>query len=226
MKRAIITMGICIICLAASTGTTYAQDPITEIIKQGIIKVIKAVDLQVQRIQTRTIWLQNAQKVVENKMSELRLGEITDWVDKQKKIYQDYFDELAKVKPVISDYSEVKGIIAKQTQIVNEYRQAYSLFKKDRSFTPDEISYMYKVYSGILGESVKNLDQLFMVVNSFTTQMSDAKRLDIIHRVAAVIETNLSDLRQFNTQNKIIGLQRANEKNDIDQVRKLYGLPN
>lgn len=225
MKRTSILAVVCMCCLAVPAGTVRAQDPVTEAIKQGIIKVIKAIDLQVQRIQTRTIWLQNAQKVVENKMSELKLDEITDWVDKQKKIYQDYFDELAKVKAVISGYSEVKGIIARQTQIVMEYKQAYSLFKEDKNFSPDEISYMYKVYSGILGESVKNVDQLFIVVHSFATQMSDGKRLDIIHKVATDIETNLNDLRQFNTQNKIVGLQRANEKKDIDQMRKLYSLP-
>ena len=224
MKRVIIVLGIVMFSLVAPAGRVHAQDPITEAIKQGIIKVIKAVDLQVQRVQTRTIWLQNAQKVVENKMSELKLDEITDWVYKQKQIYQDYFDELGKVKAVIAGYSQVKEIIARQTQIVNEYKQAYSLFKEDKNFTPDEISYMYKVYSGILGESVKNIDQLFLVVNSFATQMSDGKRLDIIHTVAANIDTNLNDLRQFNTQNKIIGLQRANEKNDVDQLRKLYGL--
>ena len=225
MKRTSILAVVCVFCLGVPAGTVHAQDPVTEAIKQGVIKVIKAIDLQVQRIQTRTIWLQNAQKVVENKMSELRLDEITDWVDKQKEIYQDYFDELSKVKAVISGYSEVKGIIARQTQIVTEYKQAYSLFKEDKNFSPDEISYMYKVYSGILGESVKNVDQLFIVVGSFTTQMSDGKRLDIIHKVAADIETNLNDLRQFNTQNKIVGLQRANEKKDIDQMRKLYSLP-
>ena len=226
MKGSMVTIVIFIFCMAAPAGVAYGQDPVTEAIRQGVIKVIKAIDLQVQRIQTRTIWLQNAQKVVENKMSELKLNEITDWADKQKKLYQDYFDELAKVKEVISGYSEVRGIIARQKQIVAEYKQAYSLFKEDKNFQPDEISYMYKVYSGILSESVKNVDQLFLVIGSLSTQMSDAKRLDIIHKVAADIEMNLIDLRQFNTQNKIVGLQRANEKKDIDQIRKLYGLPN
>ena len=225
MRGSVVAVAVFIFCIAKPTGVAYGQDPVTEAIKQGIIKVIKAIDLQVQRIQTRTIWLQNAQKVVENKMSELKLNEITDWVDKQKKLYQDYFDELAKVKEVISGYSEVKGIIARQKQIVAEYKQAYGLFREDKNFSPDEIDYMYKVYSGILGESIKNVDQLFLVVGSFSTRMSDAKRLDIIHKAAADIETNLNDLRQFNSQNKIVALQRANEKKDIDQIRKLYGLP-
>lgn len=225
MKRTILAAAILMFSLSIPAGKAFGQDPVTEAIKQGVIKVIKAIDLQVQRIQTRTIWLQNAQKVVENKMSELRLGEITDWVDKQKKLYEDYFDELAKVKSVITGFFEVKGVIDRQKQIVAEYGRAYTVFREDKNFTQEEIAAMYKVYSGILEESVKNVDQLLLVVNSFATQMSDAKRLEIIHKVSAEIETNLSDLREFNSQNKIIGLQRANEKKDIDKMKKLYALP-
>ncbi|MBE7174522.1 MAG: conjugal transfer protein TraI [Williamsia sp.] len=225
MRKAVIATGILLLCQVVPSSSLRAQDPVTEAIKAAVIKVIKAIDLQVQRIQTRTIWLQNAQKVVENKMSELRLDEITGWVEKQRQLYQDYFDELSKVKSVISGFSEVRGIIDRQKQLVSEYRQAYGVFQEDKNFTPEEISYMYKVYSGILGESLKNVDQLFLVINSLTTQMSDAKRLEIIHQVAEGIETNLSDLRQFNTQNKVIALQRANEKKDIDQLRKLHALP-
>ena len=39
-------------------------------------------------------------------------------------------------------------------------------------FTPDEMEYMGKVYSGIIDASIKNLDQLSIVINSFNTQMS------------------------------------------------------
>jgi hypothetical protein len=50
-----------------------AQIPLAEVIKAGVKKVVKAVDLKVQRLQNKTIWLQNAQKVLENKLSKLRL---------------------------------------------------------------------------------------------------------------------------------------------------------
>ena len=61
-----------------------AQIPILEIIKAGVKKVIRAVDLQIQRLQNKTVWLQNAQKVLENKMAALKLTEISDWAAKQK----------------------------------------------------------------------------------------------------------------------------------------------
>src|SRR5436190_19444363 len=124
----------------------HSQDPIMEIIKAGVKKVIKAVDLKIQRLQNKTIWLQNAQKTLENTMSKLRLDEIGDWVEKQRKLYADYFDELHKVKTVLTYYQRVRDIIEQQIQIVNEYKAAWALFKQDKHFTADELDYMFGVY--------------------------------------------------------------------------------
>jgi len=201
-----------------------AQIPIYDIIKAAVKKVIKAVDLKIQRLQNKTIWLQNAQKTLENKMSKLKLTEISDWAKKQKELYAKYFDELYKVKNAISSYQAVRDIIRKQVQLVQEYSKAFNLSKQDKNFTPEEISYMQQVYTGILDESLKNIDQLQLVINAFATQMTDARRLEIIHAAGTNIEQNLTDLRQFNQQNIKISLQRSKERNDIDVVKKLYGL--
>jgi hypothetical protein len=80
------------------------------------------------------------------------------------------------------------------------------------------------VYNGILDESLKNIDQLFLVINAFTTQMSDAKRLEIMNAAADGIEENYFDLKSFNDQNKVIALQRASERGQLEQMKKLYGL--
>ena len=212
------------IALLVFSFNTQAQDPITLIIKEGITKVIKAVDLKIQRLQNKTIWLQNAQKAIENEMSKLKLNEISDWVEKQRKLYADYFDELWKIKAAITYYQRVKDIIANQLLLVKEYKAAYALFRQDKNFTKDEIDYMYRIYTGILNESIKNLDQVFVVTNAFATQMTDAKRMEIINEGADKIGQNLSDLRQFNNQNKMLSFQRAAERNEIEVVKKLYGL--
>ena len=88
MRKLLLFAGIVIIGSIVPSSKVKAQDPISIIIKQAIVKVIKAVDLKIQRLQTKTIWLQNAQKVVENTMSKLKLDDITDWVSKQKELYQ------------------------------------------------------------------------------------------------------------------------------------------
>src|SRR5919199_4459316 len=165
MKKQLVLFTILILILPLRKAS--AQDPITLIIKEAIKKVIVAVDLKIQRLQTKTIWLQNAQKVVENTMAQLKLDQITQWAQKQKDLYQQYFDELWKVKMVLSYYHRIKEVMNEQIAIVKEYKSAYALFRQDKHFTPDEIVYMGQVYAGMLEASVKNLDQLLLVVNSF-----------------------------------------------------------
>ena len=224
MKKLLAVVLLALCFMVSPVQNANAQIPIMEIIKQAITKVIVAVDLKIQRLQNKTIWLQNAQKVLENKMSELKLTEISDWVEKQRAQYANYFDELWRIKAALAYYQKVKDIIEKQLQLVNEYKGAWALFKQDKNFTVDELDYMQEVYNGMMDESIKNLDQLSLVINAFVTQMSDAKRMEIINEVDHNLDENLTDMREFNNQNKMMSLQRATEKGDIETVKKLYGL--
>jgi hypothetical protein len=112
----------------------------------------------------------------------------------------------------------------KQVRLVEEYKRAWALFQQDKHFTADEILHMGQVYTGILGESVKNLDLLFLVINSFNTQMSDGERLEIIDNAAEGMDINYNDLKAFNVQNMLLSLQRAKNKHDAEVVKQLYGI--
>jgi hypothetical protein len=224
MKKLLAVVLLALCFMVSPVQNANAQIPILEIIKQAVTKVIVAVDLKIQRLQNKTIWLQNAQKVLENKMSEMKLTEISDWVEKQRAQYANYFDELWRIKTALTYYQKVKDIIEKQLRLVNEYKAAWALFKQDKNFTVDELDYMQEVYNGMMDESMKNLDQLSLVINAFVTQMSDAKRMEIINEVDQNLDENLTDMREFNNQNKMMSLQRASEKGDIETVKKLYGL--
>jgi hypothetical protein len=224
MKKLFMSIGVMVMFSTAPLTSVNAQDPITLIIKEAVVKVIKAVDLKIQRLQNKTIWLQNAQKVVENAMSKAKLEEIGGWVEKQRTLYKDYFDELRQVKSIISNYQRIREITEKQVRLVEEYRRAWALFQQDKHFTADEILQMGQVYTGILGESAKNLDLLFLVINSFSTQMSDGKRLEIIDNAAEGMDITYNDLKAFNVQNMLLSLQRTKGSNDVDAVKQLYGL--
>jgi len=226
MKKYISILAISVSLLAAPSTTfkANAQIPVLEVIKAGVKKVIQALDLQIQRLQNKTIWLQNAQKVLENQLSKLKLTEIADWTVRQKELYGKYYQELQKVRSAISYYQRIKAITQKQVSLVNEYKQAYNLFRQDKHFTAAEINYMGKVYSGILEASIKNLDQIVLVTSSFKTQMSDAKRLELINSAADRLDENYNDLKQFNNQNIGLSIQRSKDQQDIQSTLKLYGI--
>jgi len=223
----IMTLWLCLGLTIAPVGQTQAAIPaaIAKIIKAAVVKVIKAVDLMLQRLQNKTIWLQNAQKELENILSKMKLDEIADWTEKQKEQYRKYYEELAKVKSIIAYYQRIRDITQKQAKLLQEYNKAWGLFRQDKNFTADELEYMAKVYTGILKESLKNIDLISLIVKSFTTQMADAKRLEIINQAADQVDKNYDELKIFNRQNILLSLQRAKTQYDVEAIKKLYGLP-
>jgi hypothetical protein len=212
-----------IICFLAITST-QAQLPVIEVIKQASVKVIKAVDLMVQRWQNETLWLQNAQQELQNVLEKTKLQEIGDWVERQRAIYADYFDELSRVKSYIAEFHEVRSIITMQARMVDQYRQAITLFRGDTYFSAAEITYMEEVYSGILEQSVRNMEHMQIVVKAYTTSMSDAERLVVIHGVSKDVQKSYNDLQAFTRQNQVMRLQRAKTIDEVNQVKKMYGI--
>src|ERR1700742_1899196 len=113
MKKGIKVLAL-LFCLVLATARSDAQIPV---IGQVITAVIQAIDVGVQKLQTQTIYLQDAQRVVENAMSQLKLNDISSWLQKEKDLYSEYYQELWKVKSYISYYDRVKDIISKEQSI-------------------------------------------------------------------------------------------------------------
>lgn len=232
-KRILRKVVLVILCtLYLSPGPTFAFTsapppapvPVVVVIKTAAKKVLRAIDLKIQRLQNKTIWLQNAQKTLENVLSKLKLTEIAEWTERQKELYQGYYQELVKVKALISYYQRIRDITKMQSEMIAEYGRVWNLLRQDTRFTTDELDYMEEVYSGMLEASLKNTDQIFLIVQAFTTQMSDASRLEIINDAADRVEQTYMDLKRFNRQNILLSLQRAKAQGELEAVRQLYGI--
>jgi conjugation system TraG family ATPase len=206
------------------TGHTQAQVPIADIIKEAVKKVLIATDLEIQRMQTQTVTLQDAQKMVENIMQSVQLSGIAGWVQQQKDLYGEYFQELWTVKSALTDYQEVAAILNKQARLVAAYKQATTAMRQDPHFSPAEIGHMERVYDGILGQSIQNLTQLGTVINAFVTQMDDAGRLHIIDATGRQLNESYNDLQRFTQDNILLSMQRCKDQQDGNFIRSLYGI--
>jgi len=195
---------------------------IMEAIKAAVKKVIQAMDLKIQRLQNRTIWLQNAQKVLENRLSELKLREISEWSENQRRQYDELFEELWKVKSIISRYQRVRDIAAMQRLLFREYEQAWSRINSAAVFRSDEKQVIGKVYQRLLNESLENLNHLTGIMTSFNTQMDDAERLASIHLAEERIRKNLEELRALNAQN--FKIMHARDLHPLNTIKQNYGL--
>jgi len=213
-----------IVMLLAYSSRSSAQIPVVEAVKLVVKKVIKAIDLKVQRMQNQTIWLQNAQKTLENELSRFRLNEISNWSEKQRSLYDEYYQELWQVKSTIAYYQRIKALTLQQVALIGEYQRAWKLFQSDKHFRIEEINEMQRVYLGILDASAKNLDQIMLVVNPGKTQMTDQQRLEAINQAGDRLDENYSDLKQYNNQNMILSLHRSKDLNEVQTIKNYYGI--
>ena len=210
--------------LGSMMAERAAAQPVVSIITEGITKVIRAVDLEVQRMQTKTIVLQEAQKELENAMSELRLGEIQDWVEQQKDLYAGYFQELWQVKDVLSGYHRVSETIQREEQILAGCQQAVKLFQQSGHFSSNELGLIVSVYGGMVSESAKNLDALLKAIQPYAYQLTDQQRMVLIDAAAQDMDRTYRDMQVYTHENQLMALQRTSDENDYNTLKKLYGL--
>lgn len=222
-RRFMIVPALLLACLAPGGAEAQVLD-IIAIINAAVKKVIVATDLEVERLQTQTISLQNAEWAIENNMDADELTDIAGWVQQQKNLFAEYYQELWQVKNALSTYEQVKAMISKQAQIVSGSSQAYGILGQDKHFSTAEVSHMYAVLSGIVSQSVQNLKSLTMVVTALVTQMNDAGRLRIIDATGSDIDRNYRDLAQFSQESYLLSLQRAKDENDVAATKALYGI--
>ncbi|HZK64296.1 MAG TPA: conjugal transfer protein TraI [Puia sp.] len=208
------------------TAVTHADAQLVAgtVLSQTAGRVIRAIDLKVQRMQNQTIWLQNAQKLLENELSKLKLAEIAGWSGKQQQLYSNYYSELGQIKSYILFYRRIKDLTLKQAGLVSAYKQYWNLFHNDPHFSAAELSQMQRVYAGILDAILKNLNQIMMAVQRNQTQMSDEQRLELINKAGDRLDGNYSDLKQFNTQNEMLSLQRARDEQELLTLKQYYGI--
>jgi DNA repair ATPase RecN len=141
-------------------------------------------------------------------------------------LHKAFLDGLMEVSPTVRKYRRVADITFDQITLVKEYRKAYDRFRRDNNFNIQELAYLGRVYDNLFKESLRNLDELLTVITAGKARMSDDERLLAIDRIYAAMQDKLLCLRHFNNNTTILAVQRAKERNDVQAIRKIYGLNN
>jgi hypothetical protein len=200
-----------LLVLFISCASLRAQsvDPISLV----MAKVIKAIDLQVQKLQNQTIWLQQAQQLAENELSKLKLGEIADWQNKQKELYADYFQELNTVKTVVKSLPQVKQILNMQAQIVTEYNRFTKDIAQQHSF--DELLLLSR-------DIVQSLQQ---VISGGAMSMKDADRALFLCTLRNAMSECLDSIKALNKQQVRLTASKLRMQADMQFLKKLNAKP-
>ncbi len=140
-------------------------------------------------------------------------------------LHDHFLDALLQVSPTIRRYKKIADIISLQLQLVKEYRAAWRRFQGNNNFSTKELEHIQRVYNNLFNASLRNLDDLVMVITPRHLRMSDDERLTAIDKIYDSMQDKIIFLRHFNNDNSILAVQRMKEQNDVNVLRKLYGLP-
>lgn len=139
-------------------------------------------------------------------------------------LHRTFLDGLYAVSPVVRQYKRIPLIIQYQEMIVKEYKRAYEVFRDDPNLTVREIKYLNNVYSYLFKQSLRNLDELITIVTASKLRMSDEERIKSIDRIYYEMEEKVIFLKVFNGNTKILVMQRAKVRNEINTNKKLHGI--
>lgn len=209
MKQ-IIAILLCAVC---TTGSFHATAQIAEA-QQLIINLEK---------------LSQLRKILDNmyqgyKILDKGYNTIKDISQGNYSLHQAFVDGLMAVNPTIRNYKRIPYIIEYQKLLVAEYKRAYNRFKKDPNFKADEIEYLASVYSFLIDASLRNIDELMMIITATKLSMSDDERMQNIDRIFYDMESKLMFIQTFNSSTQLVAIQRARSRNDVKTMRQLYGI--
>jgi len=141
-------------------------------------------------------------------------------------LHKTFLDALMQVSPVVKNYKRVGDIINFQVLLMKESKNGLNRFVKSGNFSEKEISYFEKVYGNLLSQSLRNLDELTMVVTADKLRMSDDERLQAVDDIYLQMQDKLLFLRNFNATSNVLALQRAKEAKDVYASKELQELKN
>ena len=140
---------------------------------------------------------------------------VKDMTEGNFSLHKTFLDALMQVSPAVKNYKRVAEIVEYQISIVKESRNGMNRFIKSGNFSGQEINYFEKVYGNLLNQSLRNLDELTMVITADKLRMSDDERLKAVDDIYEQMQDKLLFLRNFNTTSNVLALQRTKEKNDV-----------
>lgn len=141
-------------------------------------------------------------------------------------LHTDYFNSLESVNPKIKNYAKVAGIIAYQVKITQVYHQTYKRIKDSKTFSSEEINYIYRVYGHLLEDCGKATDELIAVSTNNEFEMADDERIKRIDVLYNEMQDKYSFTQNFSNEAIILANSRTKEINDIQTRRANNGIKN
>jgi hypothetical protein len=193
------------------------------------VKLVKAQAEELQQLALNLEKLNQLRGILDNMYKGYQIltkgyNTIKDLAEGNFSIHKHFLDGLLEASPTVKKYKRVADIISIQLQLVKEYKTAFRQFSSANVFNADELQYLGDVNQNLVERSLKNLDELLMIITSGQLRMNDAERLNAIDRIYTDIQDKLQFLRYFNDRTTLVLAQKKKGLQDVDDLSRLFGI--
>jgi len=213
MKKLWITAWIVLLGI-----TTQAQSPnFNEWFRQKATQR-KYLIQQIAALKVYLEYLKEGYKIVDKGLTTI--GEIKNGTFNLDK---DYFNSLKAVSPVVRNSPKVNEILVYQQSIIKAFHEFMPQCRTDDNLTAEEINYIESVYKNMLTECESSIDELILVTTAGEAEMKDDERLLRLDKVHEDIQEMYAFTKSFIDAVRILSLQRAKERQQINTAVKIQG---
>ena len=139
-------------------------------------------------------------------------------------LHKDYFGGMKTVNPAIKQYDKVEDIITMHALMLRERQSIMTKAAGSKRFSNEEIRALLKLYAALSDEAGKDLDELLMVVENGTLELSDDERIKRIEQLYVRMQGKLSFQRKLNKNIMAISSGRKRQSDDNDIMKAIMGI--
>ena len=147
------------------------------------------------------------------------LTTIKDITNGEFGLHDAFISGLMKVSPVVKNNAKVAEIIQMQLAI----SRAFNGLKADPNLTLSNLAYIAKVRENLWEESLKDLEELLLVVTSGKMEMNDAERITRLDQIYMAMVEKSAFVHHFCSEVAMLISQRESEGISIKQLGRWYG---
>ena len=177
-----------------------------------------------QQIAALQIYIGYAKKGYQ--IAKERLTTIGGFTRDEFNLHADYFNSLKVVNPEIKHYAKVAEIIGLEIKIVQNYNSTFRKLKSTNAFSNDELSYIRSVFTNLLDDCEKTLDELIAVTTDGKLEMTDDERMARIDKLYLDMQDKFTFCNSFSNDAKSLAVSRIKEQTEVKTSRALQGIEN
>ncbi|WP_162054696.1 hypothetical protein [Pontibacter pamirensis] len=140
-------------------------------------------------------------------------------------LHQDFFGSLQLINPTIGGSARIADILRYYEAITRNLREILPVLRQSGKLQEHELEHLEEVKARVLATCARNLEELWLVLTENEWKMTDAGRLQRLELLYQHTHDTFFFTQTFLKEAQLMARWRWHERQELENTRTLYGLP-